>query len=89
MLKKTFKGSKNEALMATWSDDDSSDFDGDLCFMALDDEVGSTSFNIDYDKLSDMYDNLCKELIELEKKNRSMKEMMLCMSNELVGFINE
>ena len=32
MLKKTFKGSKNEALMAIWSDDDSSDSDEDLCF---------------------------------------------------------
>ena len=89
MLKKTFKGSKNEALMATWSDDDSSDSDEDLCFMAFDDEVQSTSSMIDYDELSDMYDNLCKELIKLEKKNKSMKDLMLCMSNELVDFKKE
>ena len=72
MLKKTFKGSKNEALMATWSDDDSSDSDEDLCFMAFYDEVQSTSFNINYNELSDMYDILCKEMIKLEKKNKSM-----------------
>ena len=89
MLKKTFKGSKNEALMTTWSDDDSSDSDENLCFMALDDGVQSISSNIDYNELSDMYDNLCKELIKLEKKNKSMKDLMLCMSNEIVGFKNE
>ena len=89
MLKKSFKGSKNEALMATWSDDDSSESDEDLCLMALDDEVRSTSSNIAYDELSNMYGKLCKELIKLEKKNKSMKEMMMNMSNEFIDFKDE
>ena len=65
ILKERFKASKNEALMATWSHDDSSDSDEDLCLMALDDEINSTSSNIDYGELSNMYDELCKEMIKL------------------------
>ena len=58
--------------------------------MALnDDEVGSTSSNIAYDELSEMYSKLCKEMIKLEKKNKTMKEMMLSMNVELDEFKNE
>ena len=60
--------------MTTLSDDDFFDSDEDMCFMALDDEVQSISSNIDYDKLSDMYDKLCKELIKLERKIRARKK---------------
>ena len=89
MLKKTFKESKNVALVATWSDDDSFDLDNDVCFMALDDEVVSTCSSIAYDELSNMYDKLCKEMVKLEKKNKSMKEMMLNMNVELGDLKNE
>ena len=75
--------------MTTWNDDDSFEPDEDLCLMALDDEVKSISSNVDYDELSDMYDELCKEMIKLGKKNRSMRDMMLCMSNEIVNFKEE
>ena len=69
MLKKASRGNKNETLMATWSDNDSTESDDNLCFMALsDDEVRSTSFNIAYEELSDMYNKLCKKMVKLERK---------------------
>ena len=49
---KASKGSKNEVLVATLSDDDSTDSNKNLYIMALDDEVGSTSSSITYDELS-------------------------------------
>ena len=36
MIKKAPKRSKKEAMIATWSDDDSSDSDGDVYFVAMD-----------------------------------------------------
>ena len=75
--------------MATWSDDDSSNSDNNVCFMAMDDEVGSTCSSIAYDEVSNMCDKPCKEMVKLEKKNKSMKEMMLCMNVELDDFKNE
>ena len=51
--------------------DDSTDSDDNLCFMALnDDEVRSTTSSVAYEKLSDMYDKLCKEMIKLERKKQ-------------------
>ena len=88
LLKKA-KGNKNEALMATWSDDDSTDSEDNLCFMAIDDEVCSTTSSIAYNELSSMYNKLCKEMAKMEKKNKTMKEMMLSMNDELEDFKSE
>ena len=57
--------------------------------MVLDDEVGSTYFSIAYDELSNMYNKLCKEMVKLERKNKSIKEMMLSMNVELDEFKNK
>lgn len=64
MLKKEFKGAKKEALIATQSNDDSSNFDDDVCFMALDDELCFSSSNISYGGLGSMYSKLCKEMMK-------------------------
>ena len=74
MIKKASKG--------TLSDDDSSDSDGNVHFMAIDNKVSYSSSNISYDELISMYSEFCKEIVELQKNNNAMIEMMLSIGNE-------
>ena len=83
MKKKASKGSKKEAMIATQSGDYSSDCDGDVCILAIDNEVSSSSSYILYDELASIYSELCKEIVKLQKMNNAMKEMMLSIKNEL------
>lgn len=82
----TSKGSRKEALIITWSDDDLSDFDGDVCLMAIDNEVLSSLSNISYNKLTSMYNELCKEIVKLQKEENILKEMIISVRNEFDVF---
>src|SRR5262249_8180148 len=67
---------------------DSSDSDEDVYFMTHDDEVHDSP-KISYDELASMYDELCKEMLKVQKKNKALKEMMISVGNELDDFKNE
>src|SRR5262249_13423455 len=83
------KGEKKKAYMATWSDEDSSSSDEDICLMAIDDEVCSNSSQVPYDEIVDMYDKACNELIKLKKKNCMLKSLMKEVGNEMDSYRNE